>query len=121
MRQPIVSIIDDDESVRMALASLVRSMDIDARVFASAALFLSSNSLPVTQCVISDVAMPQMNGMEMYSILRQRGFVVPVLFITAHYSDALVELASSTDSVACIEKPFHAQAVETHLNTLLRR
>ncbi|WP_035998502.1 response regulator transcription factor [Paraburkholderia caribensis] len=119
MSRALVSIIDDDDSVRKSLASLVRSLGIDARTFASGALFLSSDCVHLTQCMICDVAMPHMDGIELYGLIRQIGYAPPIIFMTAFWSDSLKNKALANGAVMCLEKPVHPQVIENALKELL--
>ena len=84
---PIVSIIDDDESVRVATSSLVRSLGWKARLYASAEQFMASGDLGDVTCIISDVRMPGISGIDMYRKLVGRGMLTPIIFISAFASD----------------------------------
>jgi len=79
----VISIIDDDASVRTATARLLRSMGFSVYAFASAQEFLSSPRLPETSCVIADVQMPGMSGVELQDHLIATGHTIPTVFITA--------------------------------------
>ena len=81
---PVIAIIDDDESVRIALESLVRSLGYSARVFAAAAEFLRSGRIDDTACLIVDVQMPGMSGLELQDLLLARNVRLPTVFITAY-------------------------------------
>ena len=80
---PVISIIDDDASVRVATNRLVRSLGYIAHTFASGDEFLRSPQLTITSCVIADIHMPGMSGIELQSRLRAQGHRLPIIFITA--------------------------------------
>src|SRR5215813_10429869 len=80
---PIISIIDDDESMRCAIKSLVTSLGLDANTFASAEAFLQSPHLDHTSCVITDLQMPGLNGVELQKSLLAQGRRIPIIFVTA--------------------------------------
>jgi FixJ family two-component response regulator len=80
---PVISIIDDDASVRTATARLLRSMGFSVHAFASAKEFLSSPRLSETSCIIADVQMPGMSGVELQDHLIANGHKTPIIFITA--------------------------------------
>src|SRR5258708_22502075 len=82
-KPPMISIIDDDASVRIATNNLVRSHGYNAHTFASAEDFLQSAHLNDTSCVIADVQMPVMNGVELFTLLRAHGHGVPFIFLSA--------------------------------------
>src|SRR6202008_18807 len=81
--RPLVSVVDDDESVRESLPDLLREFGFDASSFSSAAEFLSSDTLGQTKCLILDIAMPGMNGLDLQLELRRRRESIPIIFITA--------------------------------------
>jgi FixJ family two-component response regulator len=89
----VISIIDDDASVRTATAGLLRSMGFSVYAFASAQEFLSSPRLPETSCVIADVQMPGMSGVELQEYLIAHDHGLPVIFITAFPHERVRERA----------------------------
>src|ERR1700757_4086758 len=93
MERPLVSVVDDDESVRESLPDLLHEFGFAARAFSSAQEFLSSNSLDETKCLILDVVMPGMTGLELQQALRRGGHDIPVIFITAQKDAAIREEA----------------------------
>ena len=119
MRNALISIIDDDESVRLSLASLVRSLGAEARTFESAQSFLASGAVAQTACIVSDVEMPQLSGIDMQLLLKQQGYSVPVIFITAFSSDSAREHAASNGASFYLEKPLDAQTFENALTHVL--
>jgi len=111
---PHVSIVDDDESVREAIKSLLRSVGLGADVFASAEEFLRSDRLKNTACLILDVRMPGMNGLELQKLLAAAHHKIPIIFITAHVSDREARnRALQAGAVDFLSKPF---SEETLLN-----
>jgi FixJ family two-component response regulator len=84
---PLISVVDDDYSIRESLQGLIRSVGFAAKVFASAEEFLNSDHLQDTDCLILDVRMPGMNGIELHRHLVASHYEMPVVFITAHGSD----------------------------------
>ncbi|CAH1658787.1 Response regulator receiver domain-containing protein [Hyphomicrobiales bacterium] len=107
MRQSaMISIIDDDESVRTATASLVRSLGLATSLFASAEDFLNSEQLTCSDCVITDVQMPGMSGMELQVRLKASGNPVPVIVITAFPEERLRHQAMSAGAIGFLSKPF---------------
>jgi len=79
----LVSIVDDDSLVRAATSSLVRSFGWEARVFSSGAELLASGVLERTRCLVCDVQMPDMDGIELVETLERKGMRIPTIFITA--------------------------------------
>ena len=108
---PVVSIIDDDESVRTATQCLVRSLGLKTRTFASAEEFLLSPYVTETSCVIADVQMAKMSGLELQSRLRACGNDLPMIFITA-FPDERLKLRALEDGAVCfLSKPFDGQVL----------
>lgn len=105
---PQVAIIDDDESLRLALVGLVRSMGIDARGFASAEEFLGSGQADSFGCIVTDIHMPGMSGIELKQELGARQSVVPVIMITARGEPGLEEKARASGAACFLKKPFDA-------------
>ncbi len=84
---PVISVVDDDDSVRESLQALIRSIGFQVKVFPSAEEFLHSEHLLNTDCLILDVRMPGMSGLELQGELKARHLEVPIIFMTAHESD----------------------------------
>lgn len=102
---PLISIVDDDALVRAAIESLVRSLGFATRTFTSAESFLQS-SVAETRCLILDVQMPNMSGLELQDHLSSLGFNIPVIFITAHPDDTLRARALNAGAIDFLRKPF---------------
>ena len=103
----LISVVDDDRWVRESLDSLIRSIGHDVRVFASAEEFLNSAHSHKADCLILDVRLPGMSGIELHHRLLAHKYGVPVIFITAHASDDRVRSeAASGWTVAYLMKPF---------------
>src|ERR1700756_410655 len=81
--QPLVSVVDDDESVRESLPDLLRELGYAAKAFASAEGYLASGCIPETRCLVLDIAMPGMSGPDLHRELILRGHAIPAIFITA--------------------------------------
>ncbi len=105
--RPLISVVDDDDSVRESLQSLLRSVGFTVEVFASAEELLSSNRLRTTDCLILDVVMPGMNGIELRRRLAANHYKIPVIFVTAHGSDEELYSRALRDGVVdYLIKPF---------------
>jgi FixJ family two-component response regulator len=102
---PLISIVDDDDTVRAAIESLVRSLGFKTRTFASAELFLQSSSLSETRCLILDVQMPNMGGIELQDHLSKLGFEMPIIFITAYPDESVRQRALKAGAVGFLLKP----------------
>src|ERR1700688_1246569 len=108
---PVISIVDDDEAVRLALRSLVRSLGYVSNVFASAEEFLGSSQLNETSCLISDIQMPGMNGIELQNRLRILDHCTPIIFVTAFPDERNRALALEAGAIGFLEKPFDGRAM----------
>ena len=82
--RPLITVVDDDESVRESLPDLLKEFGFDAQTFSSAEEFLASESVEETNCLVLDVAMPGMTGPDLQQELTRRDRKVPIVFITAH-------------------------------------
>lgn len=106
-KTPRVSIVDDDESVREAISSLLRSIGLEAKVFASAEQFLNSDYQHNADCLILDVRMPGMTGLQLQEKLASAKCDIPIIFITAHVSDREAKArALRSGAVDFLIKPF---------------
>ena len=118
---PLVSVVDDDVSVRKSLNRLIRSVGMEARVFASAEEFLNAAHPRKANCLILDVRLPGMSGTELLRHLVARRCNVPVIFITAHGSDEVAKSEAASDrTVAYLIKPFNADELLDAVNTALK-
>lgn len=114
----IVSIIDDDEEVRQAVQRLMRSRGFVTRAFASAEEFLQSPSLHETMCVISDIQMPGMTGMEMHDFMLRQGPRLPVIFLTAFPDERVEKRALAAGALGFLTKPFDAKRLISLVDTV---
>jgi FixJ family two-component response regulator len=108
---PVISIVEDDANVRAATESLVKSYGFDVCAFASAQEFLQSRSVAETACLISDVQMPIMSGMELQAALVDRGFRIPTIFVTAFLDESVKRRAMDAGAVGFLYKPFNGNAL----------
>ena len=120
-KAPIISIVDDDASVRAATENLVKSHGYSAHTFASAEEFLHSAHLNDTSCVIADVQMPAITGVELLLLLRIRGHRVPFIFITAFPTEELRARALKAGAVGFLAKPFDGAVLISCLDTSLKQ
>lgn len=109
--EPVISIVDDDESVRDAIESLLKSVGYIAKVFPSAGDFLRSGQLDDTGCLILDVQMPGMSGLELQSRLMASKSRVPIIFISAHADAEARARALEAGAVGFLQKPFSEDAL----------
>jgi len=118
---PLVSVVDDDIWVRRSLDRLLRSVSLEARVFASAEEFLSSDHPCEADCLILDVRLPGMNGFELHRELLARSCRVPVVFMTAHGYDKRAKSEAASDwTVAYLTKPFSEEELLKAIHRSLR-
>jgi FixJ family two-component response regulator len=107
----LVAIVDDDDSMRSALQGLLRAVGLPARAFASAEEFLQSGQQHQIACLIADVRMPGMSGLELQAQLNAEGCRIPIIFVTAH-DDARVRMqALRAGAVEFLAKPFDDEAL----------
>jgi FixJ family two-component response regulator len=118
---PVISIVDDDESVRAATDRLVRSLGYTALTFASADEFLRSAHLNDTACVIADIQMPGMDGLELQSVLIAKGTNVPMIFITAFPDERIRVRALRAGAVGFLSKPFKGTALIQYIENALKK
>ena len=118
--RPLVCVIDDDESVRESLPDLISEFGYRARAFSSAEAFLASDGVQRARCLVLDIAMPTMSGLELQKELKRRGLSIPVIFITAHTDDSVRSRALKQGAVACLFKPFSDTALRQALSSAVQ-
>ena len=116
----VISVIDDDASVRAAADNLLSSHGYIVHTFASAEQFLQSARLREMACVVSDVQMPGMSGLDLLSHVRAQGYDVPFIFITAFPNETISSRALEAGAVCSLAKPFSASALIKGVETALR-
>jgi FixJ family two-component response regulator len=119
--EAIIAVVDNDESVRMALDSLLRSSGYKVRTYAGAHEFLFSEGPVITSCLISDIQMPEMDGIRMYEELAIMGIHIPVIFITGNPSAQRQPGANTLKPIAFFPKPFSTEALLACIETVLDR
>lgn len=117
----LVSVVDDDESVRESLPDLLRALGFSAKAFASAEDFLASCSLGATRCLVLDVAMPGMSGLDLQDELLRRRHLIPIVFITAGGDASVEPRAMAGGAVACLFKPFSSSALFDAVTVAVQR
>jgi len=115
-----VAVVDDDESVRESLPDLLREFGFAARTFSSAAEFLSSDSVGQTTCLLLDIFMPGMTGLDLQRELRLRGEQIPIIFMTAIKNETVRPQVLAQGAVECLFKPFSDTALLDALNKVLQ-
>jgi FixJ family two-component response regulator len=107
----LVSVVDDDESIRQALPDLLRQFGFAAETFASAEAFLASEFVSETSCLLLDVAMPGMSGPDLQQELTRRRQKIPIVFITAYGDASVLRHLLARGAVRCLVKPFSEAAL----------
>jgi FixJ family two-component response regulator len=106
-----VAIVDDDEEVRVALGGLLKSAGLAARAFESAEEFIESGQQFQVACLITDIRMPGMSGLELQAKLNAEGCSIPIVFITAHGDAKMRMQALRAGAVEFLAKPFDDEAL----------
>ena len=117
----VISIIDDDKVVREAVETLVESLGYPAATFASANEFLSSDTLKDTNCLITDLHMPGMSGIDLQAQLARGGHRTPMIFMTAYFDEKMRDQALNAGALGFLRKPFDSQALIECVETALKR
>ena len=117
--RPLISVVDDDESVRESLPDLLREFGFEAQTFSSAEEFLASESVADTNCLVLDVAMPGMSGPDLQRELKTREQLIPIVFITAQRDATVRPRLIAQGAVDCLFKPFEPTDLVQALNTAL--
>jgi FixJ family two-component response regulator len=118
---PIVFIVDDDDSVRKALTRLIKSVDLTVETFASADDFLKRDSHNGPACLLLDIRMPGLSGLDLQDELVAAGRTLPIIFISAHGTIPLTVRAMKAGAVDFIEKPFEDQTLLDAINQSLKK
>ena len=116
----LVSIVDDDESVRESVPDLLRELGFAASAFSSAEEFLASDCIEQTKCLLLDISMPGMSGPDLQKELRRQRKEIPVIFITAQRDETVRARLIEQGAVECLFKPFSEDALLEALNAALR-
>jgi len=120
-KQAMISIVDDDQSFRDSMRRLVKSLGYAGAVFASAAEFLASPGLAATDCLVADIHMPDMSGVELYRHLVEMGRGIPTILVTA-YPDDLVQERMLSEGVRCyLRKPLEEAVLIDCLHSAITR
>ena len=116
---PLIAIVDDDESVRDALTSLLHAVGWQAEAFASAEAFLQSGHVHTTACLLLDVRLPGLSGLELQRQLCSSQAQLPIIFLTAHGTEAMRAQTLQAGAVAFFTKPFSDTALLEAIHTAL--
>ena len=116
---PLVAIVDDDESVRKSTCRLIRLFGYRAEAFASGTEFLSSPSARQTACLVLDVRMPGMDGLEVQRLVTEAGLDIPIVFISGRASDDDERRARSAGAVDFLRKPVDTATLRRLLHEIV--
>jgi FixJ family two-component response regulator len=119
-KQGLVAIVDDDDLMRSALQGLLKSVGLPARAFASAEEFLQSGQQRKTACLIADIRMPGMSGLELQAKLNAERCRIPTIFITAHGDVKMRMLALRAGAVEFLAKPFDDEILLENVRVALK-
>lgn len=118
-RRSLISVVDDDESIRESLPDLLSELGFASQTFSSAEEFLVSSHIDKTSCLVLDVAMPGMTGPELQGELASRGFGIPIVFITAQRDEAMRPRLLALGAAECLLKPFSEDDLLKALKTAI--
>jgi CheY-like chemotaxis protein len=118
-KTPLISIVDDDEMSREATAGLVEAFGLAYRTFASAEAFLGSGCVPQTSCLIADIQMPGLNGLQLHYTLIRSGHRIPVIFITAYPDERWRDRALKAGAICYLNKPFDPIVLRDYIRSAI--
>jgi FixJ family two-component response regulator len=116
----LISIVDDDALARDGIKELVESLGYEARTFISAEHFLESDATAATACLITDLQMPGLNGLELQEALRSQGCCIPIILITAFPNERDKNRAVKAGALGFLTKPFDESSLIKSLNAAIR-
>jgi FixJ family two-component response regulator len=117
---PVIAIVDDDDALRNSLDDLIRSIGYRALSFRSAEAFLNSNQARDGACLILDVRMPGMSGLDLQHQIVGAKWQIPIIFITSHADDAARTRALEAGALAFLYKPFHEEELLNAIDVALK-
>jgi len=118
-QEPLISIVEDDQPFRESMQKLVRALGYTVEAFSSAADFLASPLLPETACLVTDVQMPAMTGVELHRHLINAGYAIPTILVTAYPDEAVRKRALKNGAVCYLSKPVDDEHLERCLRSAL--
>lgn len=121
LNPPVIAVVDDDEAMREALSELLRVLSLSCLTFDGAEPFLAANSSQPFDCLITDIRMPGMNGLELQQELNARGSTVPVIVVTSSTDPLIRSRALDGGAVAYLSKPVRDEVLIGHLMVALGR
>ena len=118
---PLLSVVDDDVSMREAIGWVLRSNGWRTETFASATAFLEAGTNPRPDCIILDVRMPGMNGLDLQRKLGEMAGTPPIIVVSAHLTERLEKQMLSAGAIACLRKPFTEETLLQAVRRALRQ
>jgi FixJ family two-component response regulator len=118
-KRPLVTVVDDSESVRESVPDLLQHVGFAVQAFSSAEAFLASETVSETKCLVLDVGLPGMSGPDLQLELTRRGLALPIVFITAQGDKSLGPRLVRRGAAACLFKPFSDTALIEAINAAL--
>jgi FixJ family two-component response regulator len=118
---PVIAIVDDDDALRNSLDDLIRSIGFGTLGFPSAEAFLNSNRARAAACLILDVRMPGMSGLDLQQRIVAAKWQIPIIFVTSHADDDARLRALAAGAVAFLYKPFHEEELLNAIDAALKR
>jgi FixJ family two-component response regulator len=119
--RPLVALVDDDVSVRESLPALIRQLGFSVEAFESAADLLASDRYGEIRCLIVDVEMPGMSGLEVLHKVKHRGYAIPIVFVSGHGGEALRRRLLEEGATECLFKPLSSAALVGAIEMALRK
>jgi FixJ family two-component response regulator len=120
MKTGVIAIVDDDEPLREALGSVMKAAGFSARTFASAEQFLACEDADEMDCLVLDVRLPGMSGVELQNQLRKSDSRLPIIFVTAHGDDSLRESLMRAGAAAFFYKPVRSDRLVKQIHQAMR-
>ena len=120
LNRALISIVDDDQSFRESMHQVVVLLGYTVEAFPSAADFLASPLLPVTACLVTDVRMPGMTGIELHRHLVNAGYAIPTILITAYPDEVIRDLVLGDGIICFLSKPVDADHLDRCLRSALQ-
>lgn len=117
----LVAVVDDDESVRESLPDLLREFGFDVEAYPSAETFLEADCSNRAECLILDIAMPGLSGIDLQSVLKDHKNPLSIIFVTAQQDESIRSLVLERGAIACLLKPFSDAVLLSALTLALRR
>jgi FixJ family two-component response regulator len=118
---PLIAIVDDDALARDGIGELVASLGYEAVTFSSAQHFLASSVITKTTCLITDLQMPGLNGLELQEATRSQGYCTPVILVTAYPNEQNRKRALDNGAVGVLNKPFDEGLLIRCINAAIKR